>query len=672
MTALHKTNIHILVVDDEPGMRELLRFELSNLGYRVTTAGSGEEGLEIVKKEKIQLVISDIKMAKMDGITLLENIKAIKPEIEVILTTGYGTSEMAVSAMKKGAYDFVLKPFNLDEMMALVEKVVEKNEMRVLLALYEASRTFSFTLETEHLYSQIMEVVGKLFLSDEISISLFGESKELEVAAFHGELDKKFHLRVAEKMAAFAQAGTVKDFLINGNNWPGEFLGVSSHTDESSRIIIPLFWQKEFFGVLHVARKNEKGVFLAAELQSLSIFGSEVVLAVQNATLYRDLRSSVEELKSSNQRLHQTQDQLLQTEKLASIGRLVSGVAHELNNPLTAILGYTQILQETSVGKTREQLSIIYEQSQRCRTIIQDLLAFARNGEAPFRSFDILSLIEQILSEIFAEVETKGIQIVKRFTRPCPFIKGNEEQVKRVLFSILRNAVQAVENIKTHKKEIKITVTNNRKELIIEVADNGAGIPKEHLKTIFDPFFTTRDVGKGRGLGLSFSYGVMKAHGGVITVQSDEGKGAAFSISFPLSDAEQAPIPSQKSLKSKISGEKKLLLIEDEESVMSFLQDVLAKRPYQIQAVSNGQSALDLISEQPFDLIICDYRIPKLNGLDLFEKVKASKPSLAKRFLFISGSGSLGESFEEKHIPFLSKPFTGTDLLAAVDRQLAA
>ena len=186
---MDKNNAHILVVDDEAGMRDLLTMEFESRGYRVTTACDGAEAVEKFQKEEFQLVVSDVKMPRMDGIAALEAIKNVNPDVEVIITTGFGSIDTAVAAMKKGAYDFVQKPFNLDEIMLLVEKALEKSDLKALLALYESSKAIFSAVKLDQLFDLVTDLVQRVLRADECSVMLLDTEKKLYIAARHG-LDK--------------------------------------------------------------------------------------------------------------------------------------------------------------------------------------------------------------------------------------------------------------------------------------------------------------------------------------------------------------------------------------------------------------------------------------------------------------------------------------------------
>ncbi|MBI3307677.1 MAG: response regulator, partial [Candidatus Omnitrophica bacterium] len=294
-----KKHIHILVVDDELGMRDLLSLELKGQGYQVSVAENGKEATEIIRKQKFDLVISDLSMPQMDGITLLQNIKEVDPELEVIMATGHGTIESAVKAMKNGAYDFILKPFNLDELSLLIEKALEKKKLKTLLALSEASQAVFSTIELDRLLEVIMAMLQKVLGADECSIMLLNEKNKLAIVASHGlssEIAQHTQLEIGERVAGAVAKERRARLLIDGlENYP-EFSGVESNKRVKSSIICPLLSQGELLGVLNISRTNQGNNFNWNDLQSTIIFASQAASAIQNAKLYQNLKKANQEI----------------------------------------------------------------------------------------------------------------------------------------------------------------------------------------------------------------------------------------------------------------------------------------------------------------------------------------------------------------------------------------
>lgn len=667
---LDKSHVRILVVDDEPGIRDMLFLELDAQGYQVTTASNGAEAWDKIRQQNFDLVISDLKMPEMEGIGLLENIKKAYPRLEVIMATGYGTVKDAVAAIKGGAYDFILKPFHLDELNALIEKALEKRELKTLVALYEASQILFSTMDLNRLLDVIMNLLHSVLGADEGSIMLLNEEKKLTIAACHGlpvDITQQVQLEIGERIAGLVAKEKKGRLFINGlENYP-ECRGMQRHRNIHSSIVCPLLSQDELLGVLNLSRTNEGGNFTLSDLQSASIFASQAALAIQNAKLYSALERAYKQLESA-------QAQLVQSEKLASVGRLVSGVAHELNNPLTAIVGYSQLAIETrNLSEIEKQLPIIYSQAQRCGNIVKDLLLFGRAQKLKYEPVDPCLLIEDVLKGLPFELGKKDVAVKKVFPSRPIVIQSDPHLLKRVFSNILVNAYQAMEKL-SRKKVIEIAVREVGERLRISFKDNGTGVAKEHIARIFDPFYTTKEVGKGTGLGLSLSYGIIKEHGGTIAVQSKEGEETIFIIELPLKakaeDCVSVNEPSRR-VHIKLRAGSRILLAEDEEFLGDLVRDILKDQNYHLDRAVDGSAALEKLKLCDYDIVLCDYHLPELNGMQVCERIKKLKPELAQRFIFITGSTQFMQTFNsflrENNLSCLLKPFTKEELISAIN-----
>jgi DNA-binding response OmpR family regulator len=298
-----KNEICILVVDDEPIPRDILCQELNAVGYRTVVAIDGVDALVKVKEQKFDLVISDIKMPRMDGLVFLREAKKIAPKIEVIMLILYGTVELAVAALKEGAYDFVQQPYNLKEILAVIDKALERRELNVLLALYEASKAMFSKIKLADLLDLVMDLIQKVLEADEASIMLINEEKKLCIAASRG-LDKEIadhvSLNIGERISGKVCQEKQGRLLINGlTNYP-EFSEIEPKPNIGSSIVVPIIFQEDVFGVLNLTRLKGHQDFDSFDYQSASIFISQLAQAIQNAKLYQVLEKKIEEAQKIN------------------------------------------------------------------------------------------------------------------------------------------------------------------------------------------------------------------------------------------------------------------------------------------------------------------------------------------------------------------------------------
>lgn len=522
--------IKILVVDDELGIRQLLSSELASRHFQVATATDGREALDKAAKEKFHLVISDVNMPKMNGLEMLDAIKKIDPDVEVIMSTAYGTIETAVTAMKRGAYDFVQKPFDLGEILALVEKALEKNELKTLLGVYESSKAIFSSIKLDALLPLMARLTVQILKADDASVMLMSPDGTLIVAAAAGieEDDRKqSRLALGERVAGkVAQSKT--PIIIEGPlERDPRFSNISSLRDIRSSIVFPLAMKNEILGVLNVNRTVKEEGFSAADLRHITILGSQIVQAIHNAKLYGELEAKIREIQDM-------QVQLVHSEKMAAIGQLAAGVAHEINNPLTGILGFTELLLQSDglTAEQREDLESVLHQSKRCCTIVQNLLQFSRRKSPQKGPVPVESILIPTLELVRCDFRSANISIQNDIPRGLPPIHGDASQLEQVFLNIIVNARQAMAG--RENSSLTIRVFQKSAKIVIQFEDNGPGIPPENLGKVFDPFFSTKPVGKGTGLGLSISYGIIQQHHGSIRVESEMGAGTRFVIELPV------------------------------------------------------------------------------------------------------------------------------------------
>lgn len=242
----------------------------------------------------------------------------------------------------------------------------------------------------------------------------------------------------------------------------------------------------------------------------------------------------IDKLETAYQELHDTKDQLHNSEKLASIGQLAAGVAHEINNPLGTIMLYSAMMKKElekakCANGTVEDLNLIIKEANRCKNIVANLLNFARQGKIKINQINLLSITKEIVRQ--QENAFNDVKINLKYSCDRILISADEDQIMQVILNLISNAVEAVETTKI--KEVNITLTENTNDVTISVADSGIGIPEENMRKLFTPFFTTKKMGKGTGLGLAITYGIIKMHKGDIKVESEFGKGAEFIVKLP-------------------------------------------------------------------------------------------------------------------------------------------
>jgi two-component system, NtrC family, sensor kinase len=397
-------------------------------------------------------------------------------------------------------------------------------------------------------------------------------------------------------------------------------------------------------------------------------------LAIVFNAMTENIQQSRLQLEKTVETLKTTQEQLVQSEKLSAIGKFVAGVAHELNNPLAAVVGFAEVLSNTTADvKSRQYSETIFKSAMRCKRIVQSLLSFARREQSERKLVSLNNLIEMILEIVGYSLRTSNIEVISQLEPKLPLVLADTSQIQQVLLNIINNALEAIQ-AGGHSGRIQITTETRAPNIRITIQDNGPGIPREHLRRIFDPFFTTKDVGKGTGLGLSLCYGYIKEHGGTITPLSQLGKGATFLIELPIAEKTEAPVeiaalPEVEKPNPREGKGKRVLVIDDEKPILNLIHDDFELRGYEVEVAENGKTALSKLEKNHFDLAFCDWKMPGLNGQQVYEQLRRTNPQFCQRVIFITGdviNDQMREFLETEKRPCLTKPFTLSELHTTV------
>ena len=383
------------------------------------------------------------------------------------------------------------------------------------------------------------------------------------------------------------------------------------------------------------------------------------------------LMRDVTERKRLEDQARDLYHQLLQAEKLAALGQTISGVAHELNNPLATILTWAERLSQREVdAQMRRGLDTILGESERAAKIVRNLLTFARKRHTTRAMVDLNQIVRETLALRGYEQRVSNITILEALPAGLPLVFADPHQLQQVLLNLIINAEQAM--IGANGRGTLIVRTwhePDRDAVVLEVNDDGPGVPDEVQPRVFDPFFTTKDVGKGTGLGLTVAYAIVQEHGGRIMLKSQQGSGASFVLELPAGDGPlKPPQPAQVERTSNAAAGARVLVVEDEAALGAAVAESLQDDGFVVERASDGLEALERVRGQHFDLIICDLKMPRLDGTQFYRELETAQPDAARRVMFVTGdvAGTDAERFlEETGCRWLAKPFRLKDLLRA-------
>jgi PAS domain S-box-containing protein len=360
------------------------------------------------------------------------------------------------------------------------------------------------------------------------------------------------------------------------------------------------------------------------------------------------------------------EQELVQKERFASMGQMMAGAAHELNNPLTAILGVSDLLRERATDDaSRRQIDIVLQQARRAAAIVQNLLAFAVPSGQKRGKVKVDEIVRKVVESHQKSLQQKNISIDVSVAGSLPEIDGDSKLLTQVFANILLNAEQAISGM-CDRGSVRITLSHSDDNIAVEFADDGPGIPQEIAEKIYDPFFTTRRPGGGGGLGLTICLGVIKDHGGRIEVQSSPGVGATFRVFLPAAidksparGTSVAPARNVPAVSSALLG-RKVLIVDDEESIREIVQEGLSVRGMQVESAGSSEEALAFLATNTCEILLCDFNLPGLNGDQLFDRLRSQAGDSTPRFVFMTGDlldPSTVASFAARGAHVLQKPF---------------
>ncbi len=592
-----KDKIRILYIDDYELDRELVKdaLEKEHGGFKVTEASNKQEFEALLKTHTFDVVLSDFNIAGFEGLQVLEAVRAHDPSIPVIIVTGTGSEEIAVMALKQGASDYVIKrPKHIQRLPQTIFAAMEKKTLRDQrqkdeINLKQSEERYRTILENVLMGVYQVTVEGKFLFANQKLIEMLGYASYEELEAIDN---------ISELYVRAQERNHLVDEVIHKGFLVGEF---------------------EF------RRKDGQSIWVKLHVRKTKSKEGEIIL---------------EGLMEDVTQIRKMEAQLQQSQKLEAIGTLSGGIAHDFNNILSSIIGFTELsLDEVEHGTTlQNNLTEVLKAGNRARDLIKQIMTFSRKSAQERKPVQINLLIIETVRMLRSAIPT-NIEIEEHITPEMLTIDANPTQMNQVMVNLVTNASHAIDEngiieIGLEVVSLDESIKNSYPDLLpgryakIFVSDNGCGIAEENLDLIFDPYFTTKDPDRGTGLGLAGVHGIVKTHGGHISVYSEVGKGTSFNVYFPIVDKTEKL---QKTAEDPIpTGNERILLVDDEQVILDLGEKTLKQLGYDVVVKNGGVEALTLFRADPdrFDLVITDMTMPKMTGDQLARELMKVRPNI--------------------------------------------
>ncbi|OGS21181.1 MAG: hypothetical protein A2252_05225 [Elusimicrobia bacterium RIFOXYA2_FULL_39_19] len=512
----------ILIIDDERGMREMLQFSLAQQGYEVDTASGGIEGIEKLKQKKVDLVITDIKMPDMDGIAVLGEVKKIDSDIEVIMVTGFVAVETVMDSLRKGAFDYITKPFNIDEIAIVIERALERKRYKEMIVLYEVSKAMNSTMGLTQLVDLIVKLScgvtrsesGSVFLYEKNNMKLFISNAE-NVSELKAVLAKN-----EDTVNVWLKAETLSPLMIDyASHKMLDYQIKDSITGNKNSLVFKLKIKDKVLGIMVIDLFEKIKEFSERDLKLTMLFVNNAALVINDSINYDKLKE-LDILKNE----------------------FLSNVVHEIRTPLTAIVNSFDIMEDDIKNKLDVNMNKLFAVCQRngvrMGNLIRELLEFSKIESGTFEIKQVPVAIEELIIESCDEIrpvlDVKKIELKMNIEKKLPAINIDSDRIKQVLINLIGNSAKFT----PISGMITVEALKSGDHCKISIIDTGIGVSPENLDNIFKKFFQVtaekKDAMKGIGLGLSISKNIIEAHGGKIWVESELSKGSRFIFTLPI------------------------------------------------------------------------------------------------------------------------------------------
>ncbi|MEI1279828.1 response regulator [Leptospira venezuelensis] len=688
----------ILVVDDSYQNRKLISAQLENGSRQIYTASNGIEALEILENTEVDLIISDILMPQMDGYQFCSQVRQNEKfkHIPIIIYTATYTSDSDEKlSFDLGADAFLKKPAGIKILEETVAKLIgqpraERN-IKKLVMDSGPLRQYNHRL-VEKLEEKNFELLKRSEeLGYEIEERIRAERLNREGEKLFRELTDAIHevfwmTSLSKNEIVYISQGyeqiwgrTRQSLLENPISWIE-----SIHPDDRDRVMDSARTRQvagEYREEYRIVRPDGEIRWIRDKAFPVKNEKGDTIRVAGIAEDITEFKLKETQLKDAEKKRVELEQQLIQAQKLESLGTLASGIAHDFNNILSIIMGHTSVIESNrnNPEKFSQHISALHIATQRGASLVRQLLTFARKAEFNLELTQLNDIILEI-SKLISQTFPKNIRLFTYFQENLPMVQVDANQIHQVLLNLCVNArdamqdggVLTIETTLTASENIKMGYSKSfaEKYVILRISDSGSGMSEKTRQRIFEPFFTTKDIGKGTGLGLALAYSVIDNHKGWIEVDSELGKGTTFFVYLPVpNEKPKVTIQPNHSESESLGGNEGILVIEDEELLRNMLADLLSSKGYKVHLAIDGEDGVEkfLLRHSEIQLVLTDSGLPKFGGGEVIKRIRAIHSSV--KILLASGfmDPELKLSLKDFGVSyFIQKPYLGTEILSCI------
>jgi len=646
----------LLVVDDSRTAANVLANMLEDLGYETRSYHNAEDALEAYRSAHYDALLTDLCLPGMSGLELLDAVKDLDGDAIVVLVTEHAEIDVKQACDRYELVYYMRKPANVHELGTILKNAFEyrvlRRDISALQSLAVGLKSVGNIRDRDAEYRVVLNLAIDSLDADMGTLFLTGADGRLAVRAAFDRSGGVCKDGADALLPAANHVLATQDAVIS----TGDGMTPTVRAGFGSLLAAPMIIQRKLDGVLLFERTPALAPFTEKDMVIAKIFATTIALAEENLKLFTDSQRTYGELLEA-------QKQLIRLEKLASLGHLTAGIAHEIKNPLTVVMGLIGLIKRkpSDEGMGRD-LDMCLRNCDRINQIIKNLRNLYTPSQAAYRPVSLRTVIDEALSLTQLRSDFRGITLQTDLLAEGPQVSGDDSQILQVFINLLNNAVQAMPTGGT----LTVQSTVEDGEALVFVRDTGVGIPRDDLPRLFDAFFTTRPSGEGTGLGLTISSTIVANHGGVIEVASELGSGTIFTVRMPLLGDRAGATTDEDGAGPRV------LVLDDETDILYWVDTLLSEAGMRVTTSDDPDQALRLLERHEYDVMLIDAKMPAQDGVALFRNVIAARYPLMKVVLF-TGSES-ADNDKLKSLGFfglVEKPCNGDRLVEVIRRATA-